>query len=63
MSFVEIGIERQYDARNIFEADRAFKKSCKLCSTTGKGIKCDRCGISNAHDTVALIFGNKSISF
>lgn len=62
MSFLEIGIERQYNARSIAEANRAFKKSCYVCSTTGKSIKCDRCGISNAHNTVALIFNNKSIT-
>ena len=62
MSFVEIGIERQYDARNIIEANRAFKISCKLCSTRGRHLECDRCKIASAHDTVALIFNHKSIT-
>ena len=62
MSFVEIGIERQYEAQNINEANRAFKSSCRLCSTRGRHLECDRCGIANAHNTVIAIFDNITIT-
>ena len=60
--FEEIGVEFQYNARNIFEANKAFEKSCTRCSTAGKHLNCDKCHIASAHNTVALIFNNKTIT-
>ena len=62
MPFEERGIERQYNARNIIEADRAFAKSCDFCCSRGKHLNCDRCRIASAHNTVVAIFNNKTIS-
>lgn len=46
--FETIGVDYQY---NIPEATSAFKKSC----ATGKHISCDRCAISNVHNSILSI--------
>lgn len=60
--FESVGIAHQYNATTLKMADRAFANSCDRCCSMGVSLNCDRCGIANAHNTVALIFNNKSIT-
>lgn len=61
MPFEERGIERQYNARNITEAKRAFENSCDFCCNTGKHLDCDRCRIASAHNTVITLLNIKTL--
>lgn len=54
--FEQIGINAQYDANNIHDANKAFAWSCKCCCYKGTRISCDRCGIAFAHDLVVANF-------
>lgn len=40
--FENIGVARQYQARNKKEADRAFEFSCNLCCNRGMHLECPR---------------------
>lgn len=53
--FEQIGVNRQYGATNIHEAKRHLSKSCKVCSTKGKHIICERCAIANAYNDMTII--------
>lgn len=57
--FEERGVEHQYNARNIAEANRAFDNSCTRCCTTGRHLDCDKCHIASAHNTIITLFNNK----
>lgn len=50
--FEEKGVERQYGARTISAAKKAFNFSCNRCSTTGKANNCKHCAIASAHRDV-----------
>lgn len=50
--FEERGVNRQYDAGSISEAQRALAKSCEICSTQGKYIRCSSCMIASVHQIV-----------
>lgn len=50
--FEAIGVDYQYNATNIAEAEKSFKKSCNKCGTIGKNIICEQCAIAGAHNTV-----------
>jgi hypothetical protein len=54
--FESIGVDYQYNATNITEAKHALKKSCDICSKTGKHITCDRCAIASVHNIITNIF-------
>ena len=43
------GARRQYDSESAWEANRAFRNSCYLCSVKGKCIDCDDCEIQRSH--------------
>lgn len=51
-TFEKIGVERQENARNFYQAKKQFDWSCELCCTKGMRIDCDRCHIAWAHDNV-----------
>lgn len=53
--FMQRGIEYQYEATSTEVATKAFKTSCRICSTRGIHLECDRCGISTAHNSMMLI--------
>lgn len=40
--FENIGVARQYEARNLKEAERAFELSCNLCCNRGMHLECPR---------------------
>ena len=54
--FERIGVDYQYNARNINEAIKSFNNSCNRCCTQGRHIECDRCAIATAHNTVSEYF-------
>ena len=51
-NFERIGVERQDEARNFWQAHKQFENSCKLCCYRGMRIECDRCHINHAHEAV-----------
>ena len=57
--FEQVGINYQYDARTKEEAARALRYSCRCCCERGMNIKCDRCGIEQAHNLVIAAFDSK----
>jgi hypothetical protein len=57
-SFEERGVNRQYSAGSVREAENAFQKSCELCTTQGKFISCDRCAIAYINQLVKEMFIN-----
>lgn len=57
--FEQIGINHQYEANNIKEANKAFSHSCNCCCNKGMHIECDRCAISTVHSLVVAYFNDK----
>lgn len=54
--FESIGVERQMEAESVYQANRAFQYSCKMCCERGLWIDCDRCAIAKAHaEQVSLL--------
>lgn len=54
--FESIGVERQMEAESVYQANRTFQYSCKMCSEHGMWIDCDRCAIAKAHaEQVSLL--------
>ena len=60
--FEAVGVDYQYSAHNIYEANKAFEKSCTKCSVQGKHISCDRCAIAAAHDSISFILKRRHVS-
>lgn len=50
--FEEIGVDRQYEALNAWQAKKQLELSCKLCCERGLRIICDSCQIQTAHNIV-----------
>ena len=57
--FEQVGVNYQYDANNIKEANEFFKHSCNCCCKKGKRINCDRCTIAYTHSLVVAFFADK----
>ena len=51
-NFERIGVERQYEAENYFQARKQKEISCRLCSERGLRIECEHCHIEAAHNEV-----------
>lgn len=58
--FEQIGVNYQYDATNIHEANKSFMHSCKCCCNKGIRLECDRCAISITHSMVCAYFNDKN---
>lgn len=58
-SFEAIGVNYQYNANNIKEANKAFEYSCYCCCTKGIHISCAKCAIANAHELIVMCLVNK----
>lgn len=54
--FERVGSELQFDSGSLYEANRNFKYSCRLCCNRGFQIECDRCAIRHAHDIAVSVF-------
>lgn len=57
--FEQIGINRQYDASNLYECNKAFERSCECCCAKGNHLDCDRCAIAFTHNLVVAYFFDK----
>jgi len=56
--FARAGVRIQHESASIAEADRNFKKSCRICASHGFSCgACDRCPIAAAHAFVVETFG------
>ena len=55
--FERAGVRIQNESESIAEADRNFKKSCRICTSHGIWCgACDRCPIAAAHAFVVETF-------
>ena len=54
--FEQIGVNYQLDCSSAAEARKCFKLSCRSCCNRGMRIECDRCAISQAHDSIVAAF-------
>lgn len=57
--FERIGINYQYEANNIKEANKAFQHSCDCCCNKGMRLDCDHCAIAFTHSLVVAYFNDK----
>ena len=58
--FETIGVNRQYEAETVREANKAFNHSCNSCCNRGMKIDCDKCSIAFVHSLVIACFnGNE----
>ena len=60
--FEQIGVDRQYNANNAYEADKLFNKSCTQCCTKGMQLNCDKCNIAYVHDIIVDYFSYKTLN-
>ena len=60
IKFERIGVNLQYDADSLKEANKLFNYSCECCCTKGIRLDCDRCAIAHAHTMVAAYFSDKA---
>lgn len=58
--FEQIGVNYQYDAMSIQDANKSFEHSCNCCCNKGVNIDCDKCAIAQAHSLVVAIFNDIS---
>ena len=56
--FEQMGVNYQYDANNIEEANKAFKHSCNCCCNKGIRIDCDKCAIAHTHALIVAYFND-----
>lgn len=56
--FERIGVNRQYDAATVEEANKTFEHSCECCCNKGMHIECDRCAIAYTHSLVIAYFND-----
>ncbi len=49
--FFEVGVDRQFNAWNLYQAQKQFEKSCYLCTMQCKQMDCDVCPIKLAFET------------
>ena len=57
--FETIGVNYQYDARNVNEANKAFNHSCRCCCSKGIQLNCDKCSIAFVHSLIVAYFDDK----
>lgn len=58
--FEKIGVNYQFDANNIEEANKAFERSCNACCHMGRRAKCKQCAIDCTHTMVVAYFNDKA---
>ena len=59
IKFEQIGVNFQYNATSLQEANKFFKYSCDCCCNKGIKLECDRCAIAHAHSLVVAYFADK----
>jgi hypothetical protein len=58
--FEQVGVNYQYDANNIYEANKYFDYSCTCCCAKGIHLDCDKCAIAHVHKLVTACFNDKA---
>lgn len=56
--FEQVGVNYQYNANNIYEANKAFQHSCNCCCHKGIQLHCDKCSIAFTHNLVVATFND-----
>jgi hypothetical protein len=56
--FLEIGVNKQYSATSIRQAEYFYNQSCYLCITRGRQARCENCPIACANANVIQIFNS-----
>jgi hypothetical protein len=59
IKFEQVGVNFQYEATSLQEANKAFKYSCDCCCNKGIKLECDKCAIACAHSLVVAYFDGK----
>lgn len=59
IKFEQVGVNFQYEATSLQEANKLFKYSCDCCCNKGIKLECDRCAIACAHSLVVAYFDGK----
>lgn len=57
--FERVGVNYQFDANSIEEANKSFAHSCKCCCNKGIRLECDKCAIEYTHQLVVAYFADK----
>lgn len=58
--FEQIGINYQYGAVCLKDANKAFEYSCNCCCNKGIQLNCDKCSIAHVHNLVVVYFDDKA---
>lgn len=58
--FEQVGINMQYDARSIEDANDKFERSCNCCCNKGRNKPCDKCRIADVHNLVVAFFNDQN---
>ena len=61
IKFERIGVNFQYDATSVEQANKSFEYSCECCCNKGIRLDCDRCAISHAHSLVVAYFNDEEL--
>lgn len=56
--FETVGVNYQYDANSIREANKSFEHSCNCCCNKGMHLDCDHCAIAHVHALVVAYFND-----
>ena len=59
-NFERMGVNYQFDANSIEEANKFFKRSCECCCNKGRRAKCNQCAIEYTHNLVVAYFNDKA---
>jgi hypothetical protein len=62
IKFERVGVNFQYEATSIEQANKSFKYSCECCCNKGIRLDCDRCAIAHAHNLVVAYFDDNNVS-
>lgn len=57
--FEQVGVNYQYDADTIKQANKSFAYSCNCCCIKGMRIDCDKCAIAHVHNLVVACLNDK----
>lgn len=57
--FEQVGVNYQYDATSIKEANKSFEYSCNCCCSKGIRLSCDKCAIAHTHALIVAYFNDK----
>lgn len=58
--FETVGVNRQFDAINVEEANKAFAHSCEVCCKKGMRIECDKCHIAYTNTLICAYFNDNN---